>query len=243
MNVSKPICANCGQSLESDDVFCGECGHRVSSTRTETTQPEHAEKAQQASISNHMPPPRPVRPQATSEKPRRKLKKPWLAATILASLLLVAVAVVFSLNESSDTVSIQQASELDDWILSQIKITNVDTFYEQNVSVGKIFVVTGNAINQSASPIRFIRLEVSLYGPDGEFLSRQSAYAGNVVDRTQLKSLPLHSIKLMMHTPYRRNTDEILAVGGILPFMIVFADLPETGKLGYDIRVISVDFD
>ena len=242
MNDNKRICSNCGQALEPDDAFCGECGHRVS-LHSDTTQPEYAEKPQKAGVPHPVPPPRPGSPlQTSSEKPRREFKKLWLTVTILTGLL-IAVAGAFFIYEPSDTTITQPTSKQDNRAISQIKIANVDSFYEQNTLAGKIFVVIGNVVNQNTSPVRFIRVEATLYGPDDAFLTRQSAYAGNAIDRQQLKSQPIHSIKLMMHRPYGHNPGEQLAEGGTLPFMIVFANLPDLEQSRYEVRVITAHLD
>ena len=239
MNDNKRICSNCGQPLEADDVFCGECGHRVSLENNEASPLKATERTQQACAPQHMPPPHPASlPQASNKKPRLSFINRWLIATIPIGLLVAVVFICF-IFESSNTEITAQISGQDNPVINQIKITNLESFYEQNTSARKILVIIGNVINQSTSPIRFIQLQATLYGSDNTFLTRLSAYAGNVVDRQQLKIMPIHSIKLMMHKPYGHNPGEQLAAGATLPFMIVFTDLPNVERSRYEVSVIS----
>lgn len=275
MNDRERSCSYCGQPLEPDDAFCGECGRPVPSKPAEATpskrflRPPHAGRPESETASKVVAreeeagessphatatdmPPVPATT-AASEQSRRKFGPLRLTGAVLAGMAILA-AIFFVINKTSvietnrqgsepatDWSDTKPAADLDNTTVSRISIANTESFHTQNVSAGKIFVVAGTVVNGNPYPVKFVRLEAILYGPDDSFLTRQLSYAGNTIDGKLLISLPIQSIKLLLHTPYGHNDDEAIAGGGRLPFMFVFTGLAETDELRYDLEIVNAD--
>ncbi len=93
---------------------------------------------------------------------------------------------------------------------------------------GPLFVIRGMVNNKYPENRRYILIKGSILNNKGDVVVAKTAYAGNTFSEEELKTLPLDEITKAADNRdgmARQNLD--VAPGAMVPFMIVFAELPD----------------
>jgi len=190
-------------------------------------------------------PPKPV-----SEPIARKKASSPLALNkiiIIASVTLVLLGFLiykYVGKHSKPASSVESSAQQAD---SPSIIFNPQTqaFFIENVHVGQILVVQGEAINESKAPVSFILLEGKVIGTNGKALLSQRFYAGNLFTKEELAQLPVDKLQERM---MRREGESLSNVrvkpGDKVPFMVVFYNLPPIDELSdYAVEFVSAEIE
>jgi predicted Zn finger-like uncharacterized protein len=116
-------------------------------------------------------------------------------------------------------------------LASRVQLHNVRGGYQRLKNARRVFVISGEAVNNSAATVDRIEVQATLYGPSGE-LDQKVVSTGN---RTTLGDLSESEIALLQRLDQRIA----LAPGASTPFMIVFLEPPRELR-AFSSRVSSV---
>jgi hypothetical protein len=102
-----------------------------------------------------------------------------------------------------------------------------DRFVENKAS-GTLFVVTGKVRNDFPSPRSYIEVVGRPFSSGRKPAGVESVFCGNSLTDEELTSLPSDRIKNILHARAGRNNSNIdVRPGKVLPYMIVFDNLPD----------------
>ncbi len=93
---------------------------------------------------------------------------------------------------------------------------------------GPLFVIRGMVTNKYPQSRRYILIKGSILDNKGAVVVAKTAYAGNTFSEEELKTLPLDEITTAADNRdgmAKQNLD--VATGATIPFMVVFAQLPD----------------
>lgn len=97
-----------------------------------------------------------------------------------------------------------------------------------NSTAGELFVITGRVENPSKISYSYIKIKGTLITKGKIKAKTQTVYCGNIISEKMLKTVNTQNInKLLMIKEGDNKTNVSLKPGTSIPFMIVFADLPE----------------
>ena len=103
--------------------------------------------------------------------------------------------------------------------------------FVNNSEVGKLFVITGNAMKEYDHPHGLIRVTGKLYSKGKKLENTEMVFGGNMLSDTELARLDLGSIKKRLANRATTNKTDLNPTSGReVPFMIVFSDLPDNVK-------------
>lgn len=114
-----------------------------------------------------------------------------------------------------------------------IRLRNVEGRFQHIRNARRVFVVSGETVNNSRSALERIEVETTLYGPSGE-LDRKTVSTGN---RTTLRLSELSESEIVLL--HRFDPRVTLGPGESAPFSIVFLQ-PPGNLLEFSSRVSSV---
>jgi hypothetical protein len=175
--------------------------------------------------------------------PRQRTGK-WLMVPLIIVLLL---ALLFGINAMG--VKIPFLSNLNIPFLSgsgqmannpgsaRIKTVDIDGKFITNKKSGRLFVITGEVLNQYDNTRGFIQIKGNIYAGGGKLVETKSVHCGNFLSDTDLAAKPFADIQRYLTDKLGAGGAGTLKVGPrkTLPFMIVFAGLPA------DIEEFSVE--
>jgi hypothetical protein len=99
-------------------------------------------------------------------------------------------------------------------------------FVENNV-VGTLFVITGKVRNDFPGPRSYIEVVGRLFSPGKKNAGNESVYCGNTLTDQELTTLPSSRIKDLLRNKAGKNNSNVnVPSGKVLPYMIVFDNLP-----------------
>jgi len=106
-----------------------------------------------------------------------------------------------------------------------------------NKTAGRLFVIRGKLRSDYPGPRNFIRVKGVLYLPDGNVARDQTVYCGNVLSDADLKILNKQSIRKKLANRFGDNKSNFrVPPGRVLPFMVVFSDIPhELGEFSVEV--------
>jgi hypothetical protein len=105
---------------------------------------------------------------------------------------------------------------------------SVNGRFVTNSTAGTLFVITGKVENSSSITYGYIQVKGVLITKGKIEAKTKVAYCGNIISEEMLKTGSILDInKLLMIEEGDNNTNISLKQGASVPFMIVFADLPE----------------
>jgi predicted Zn finger-like uncharacterized protein len=105
-------------------------------------------------------------------------------------------------------------------------------YFVNNATAGALYVVEGQVRNDFSTPRSSIRVTGRIFANGKQFQRAASAYCGNVMTLEELQSLDLAEITRRMNSRSgANNTNLRVAPGALLPFAVVFANLPPEVKL------------
>ena len=168
----------------------------------------------------------------------------WLMVPLVILLLL---ALLFGINAMG--VNIPFLSNLNIPFLSgggqlandpgsaRIKTVDIDSKFISNKKSGRLFVITGEILNQYDNARGFIQIKGNIYASGGQLVETKSVHCGNFLSDKDLAAKPFADIQRYLTNKLGAGGAGTLKVGPgkTLPFMIVFADLPN------DIEEFSVE--
>ena len=111
---------------------------------------------------------------------------------------------------------------------ARIKTVDIDSKFITNKKSGRLFVITGEILNQYDNARGFIQIKGNIYASGGQLVETKSVYCGNFLSDKDLAAKPFADIQRYLTNKLGAGGAGTLKVGPgkTLPFMIVFADLP-----------------
>jgi pilus assembly protein FimV len=110
----------------------------------------------------------------------------------------------------------------------KIYASDINNKFVENLKIGKLLVITGKAKNGYSDARSYISITCKLY-IKGKILSKtKTVYCGTVLSELDLINMDLDAINNRLSNRFGDNKSNVkVKEGSIIPFMIVFADLPE----------------
>lgn len=108
-----------------------------------------------------------------------------------------------------------------------LKLSQVRGYFRMNQKSGKLFVIQGVVLNDEGQPRAAVMVRGRLNDTQGQTAQQMVIYAGKAFSAEQLQELAFEDIKASLAKPEGDDgIKPVITVGGNLPFMIVFANLP-----------------
>jgi hypothetical protein len=99
--------------------------------------------------------------------------------------------------------------------------------FVESKSAGRLFVIKGKLRNDYREARNFIRVKGVLYLQDGKVAQDRIVYCGNVLSNTDLQVLDKATIKQKLGNRFGADKSNFeVPSGKVLPFMVVFSDIP-----------------
>ncbi len=110
----------------------------------------------------------------------------------------------------------------------KIYASDINNKFVENSNVGQLLVITGKAKNGYSDARSYISITCKLY-LKGKILSKtKTVYCGTVLSEPDLINMDFDAINNRLSNRFGDNKSNVkVKEGSIIPFMIVFADLPE----------------
>jgi predicted Zn finger-like uncharacterized protein len=165
-----------------------------------------------------------------------------MVAALLVILTLAATGFYF-FNGQSGMPTIQSFAVLTNWFKqdantgSGIVIKDLEGAFLVNIDEGEIFVVRGEAFNNSKKPKTAVQVRGIIYGANGKMLVEKSVYCGNVLSNDQLVTFPMGTIEKSLNNQISGSLNHpVVQPGKGIPFTIVFKSIPQgAGEFGAEI--------
>ena len=111
--------------------------------------------------------------------------------------------------------------------------------FVENTSVGRMFVLKGMVRNDYPEARNFMRVKGVLYAQDGTAVRENTAYCGNILSASELETSDSATMNQRLGNKFGDNRSNFGAPSGkVLPFMLVFTDLPQDfGE--FSVQVVS----
>ena len=124
-------------------------------------------------------------------------------------------------------------------VFSGISAIDIAGKFITNASVGKLFVITGNAKNGYSEPRGLIKISGKLYSKGKKLEKTETVFCGNTLTDPELTTLDIAAIKTRLSNRAGDNKANLnVAPGRVVPFMLVFSGLPDNLE-EYTIEVIE----
>jgi predicted Zn finger-like uncharacterized protein len=109
--------------------------------------------------------------------------------------------------------------------------------FVSNNAAGRLFVIKGKLRNDYPEARNFIRVKGILYLKDGKVAQDRIVYCGNVLSDADLKVLDKETINKKLGNRFGNNKANYRVPSGkVLPFMVVFSDIPhEVGEFSVEV--------
>jgi hypothetical protein len=177
--------------------------------------------------------------------PERKKRRFWIAALWAFLVIVVVPSVIYTLvipqqGRRLAGMLVDQGRHLKmafsdkpqradgQFVISQIKIQDVQQRVVNNYLLGSIRVVEGIAVNQADFPVTRIRVKADLLDAYSVTLESRVSHAGNVLTDDELMNLTDEEMLTRLSFPEgRENSNERVIPNGQIPFMIVFITVPQ----------------
>ena len=116
---------------------------------------------------------------------------------------------------------------------------DIRTRFIENTAAGRLFVVEGKIRNDYPEARNFIMVKGALYAADGNPVRQNNVFCGNIFPDSELQTADKATIDTRLSNRFgdQRSNFQVTP-GKVLPFMIVFSDLPQdVGE--YSVQVVS----
>jgi predicted Zn finger-like uncharacterized protein len=116
---------------------------------------------------------------------------------------------------------------------------DVNTRFIENAVAGNLFIIEGKVRNDYPAARSFIMIRGALYASDGTAVRQSSVFCGNTFTDSELQTADKAAIEQTLRNKFgdQRSNFQVGA-GQVLPFMVVFSDLPQDfGE--YSVQVVS----
>ena len=124
-------------------------------------------------------------------------------------------------------------------VLVTVVEQDIGTLFVENSAAGRLFVIKGKVRNNYPAARNFIMVKGALYAADGKLVKENTVFCGNVFPDSELQTVDKATIETRLRNKFgdQRSNFQVTP-GKVLPFMIVFSDLPEDfGE--YSVQVVS----
>ena len=170
-------------------------------------------------------------PVEKAAKPKKRLGTPVLVAALVVILLGGGFSALVALNRMGITIPFVSgffAPEVADSGNLNITALSINSRFVADHPAGRLFVISGKVRNDYPDPRSFIRVTGKIFSQGKKLAQTLTVPCGNVLNDQELASLGLDEIKARLNIPAGdKKTNINVAPGGSVPFMVVFADLPE----------------
>jgi hypothetical protein len=171
---------------------------------------------------------------------------------VLAGLVLVIAALIVPnlLGIHVPVLSDIRIPYISDWIggsgkadAGNLKIIplgkTVNAKFVDNRAAGRLLVVSGQVRNEYEHARSFIQIAGKVFDQDGTLAKSATVYAGNMISTLDLTRLDLTKINdQLQNKDGQRKSNLNVKKGRVVPFMIVFDQLPE-GLDEYTVEVVG----
>ena len=177
----------------------------------------------------------------------RRRGSPIVSIVLIAIAVLLVVAIggigFYTYQEGPSVLEKFGLGFMTDWFgmetkgTNAISIRNSSAKFVTNREAGELFVITGEAVNNSKKMRASIQVKVVVFGPKGEVLMQRTAYCGNTLAEDQLTTFPMDKIEAAMNNQFGQSLANLgVEPGKAIPFMAVFKDLPlNAGEFGVEV--------
>ena len=173
-------------------------------------------------------------------KPVRKsgILRPVLLLLLLILLPLVVVILLdrfMGMNVPFVTDYLKQVPYLNQVMKTEVKevgeisVDNISSMFIDNTRHGKLFIITGTVKNEFSESRKYIKIQGSLFSSGKTLAKEVTVYGGNVISDQDLSEMSLTDINQRLSNRFGDNKSNFdVKPGTSIPFMVVFADLPES---------------
>jgi pilus assembly protein FimV len=120
----------------------------------------------------------------------------------------------------------------------QMTTFDINSRFVDSQTLGRIFVITGKVKNGYDHPRGFVQLTGKLFTKGKKLSSSQTVYAGNLISDMDLVNLNADELNKRLNNRFGNNRiNSRVQPGKSLPFMVVFAGLPEAQLEEFTIEV------
>jgi len=110
----------------------------------------------------------------------------------------------------------------------KIDIFDIKSKFLKNSRIGDLFVVTGKVKNDYSQDRNFIRVTGKLYTKGKILAKTETFFCGNILSNNELSKLGLAAMKKRLSNRVGdKKSNMQIKPGKVLPFMVVFANLPK----------------
>ena len=126
-----------------------------------------------------------------------------------------------------------------------LHITTLDqlikTEFVENKTAGRLFVIRGKVRNDYPEARNFIMVKGIVYSRDGKVVQEKTIYCGNTLSDTALQAMDKATIDTRLRNKFGDGRSNFMVTSGkVIPFVVVFPDLPQ--DLGeFSVEVVSSD--
>ena len=109
-----------------------------------------------------------------------------------------------------------------------VSFTAVEEHFLANTEAGRLMVIRGVAVNNTAETLPAIRARARILDSKGETVRESASHGGNILTEEELRTLNPEEMAAILDTPEGRNFPNVqVPPEGTVPFMIVIIDPPE----------------
>ncbi|MBW2170748.1 MAG: zinc-ribbon domain-containing protein [Deltaproteobacteria bacterium] len=216
-------------------------------------EPEEEEEEEEEELEEEMPPPVPedipAPPSSAMKGPgrQRRIRAPIMILLILGLLGGGAYGGYMYLKSSGTSIPYlefltgpEETTTVDPGnVLITVVEQDISTRFVENAVAGRLFVIDGKVRNSYPAARNFIMVKGALYAADGKAVKESMVFCGNVFPDSELQAADKATIDARLRNRFgdQRSNFQVTP-GKVLPFMIVFSDLPqEFGE--YSVQVVS----
>ncbi len=165
-----------------------------------------------------------------SEQPKvaanKRISMPVLLL-LFATLLISGAYVLHSVGINIPFFSLLKP-EVQDAGNPKIYPSDINNKFVENSKIGKLLVITGKAKNGYSDARSYISITGKLYKKGKILLKTKTVYCGTILSELELQNMDLDAINNRLSNRFGDNKSNIkIKADAIIPFMVVFADLPE----------------
>jgi hypothetical protein len=172
--------------------------------------------------------------------------RPWLRWSMVGLSIVVIACIIYLYRGFFHTESAQpekiappQTASQEDPGIKNITLADAEGNYKENKEAGTIFVIKGAAQNKNDQPFSFIRLRGLLHNANAQKVREEEVFAGNIFTDEELSTLPMSKIRERSQNKHGKdNNNYKIPPGKAIPFMIVFAQIPDN-LAEFTVRVVG----
>jgi predicted Zn finger-like uncharacterized protein len=168
-----------------------------------------------------------AREEAMAPPARRRFTWLWVLLVLLG---LAGGGVYWAWQQGFDLASLKQllgqpaADEAGNLKISTLAI---DSRFVDNATAGRLFIITGKARNDYDHPRSRIQIKGSLLAKGKRLVGSETVFCGNVLTDLDLNRLEMAEIQRRLDQQTGANDSNLeVPTGGLVPFMVVFSNLP-----------------